>query len=234
MTALWNTAAHAVEIAPPRNLPSFAAFAVSHPSEPVPAVDPAEANLITASMVPARRDALARGRAAAHAALRAIDLDSGPILSGPNREPLWPKGVAGAITHAAGFGAALVAPTAATDGVGVDLEERRLTPELWDHLPRPEEREWLDDLAAAEREAAILALFSAKESVFKAFFPRVGAFFGFDKASLSPTPSGFAGHLLDGLDADYPRERTFEITGGWCGDLVLTSLVLPKTPGSGR
>jgi 4'-phosphopantetheinyl transferase EntD len=231
MTALKSRAARAGDITPPRSLPSFASFAVSHPSEPVPGVAPGEEDLITDRMVPVRREAFARGRAAAHAALQGIDLDHGPILSGSNREPLWPDGAAGAISHAAGFGVALVAPTADTDGVGVDLEELRHIPELWDHLPRPEEREWLDRLQAAEREAAIIGSFSAKESVFKAFFPRVGSFFGFDQASLMPASDGFVARLMDGLDADYPSERTFEITCDWFGDLVLTSVVLPKTPG---
>jgi 4'-phosphopantetheinyl transferase EntD len=231
MTMVKRRAARAGDITPPRGLPSFASFAVSDPSEPVPGVEPGEEDLITDGMVPVRREAFARGRAAAHAALCEIDLDHGPILSGSNREPVWPDGATGAISHTAGFGVALVAPTAKTDGVGVDLEELRHTPELWDHLPRPEEREWLDRLEAAEREAAIVGLFSAKESVFKAFFPRVGSFFGFDQASLTPTSHGFVARLMDGLDTDYPSKRTFEITCDWFGDLVLTSLVLPKTPG---
>jgi 4'-phosphopantetheinyl transferase EntD len=203
---------------------------VSHPSEPCPVVERGEEDLLSNSMVPARKTAFARGRAAAHTALRAIGLDHGPVLSGSSREPLWPEGASGAISHAAGFGVALVAPTKHTDGVGVDLEERRNVPELWEHVPRPEERGWLQDLDADEREAALLALFSAKESVFKAFFPRIRSFFGFEQASLTPTSSGFAGRLADGLDRDYPPDRTFAITSEWFGDLVLTSVVLARTP----
>jgi 4'-phosphopantetheinyl transferase EntD len=233
VTALKNHAAYAVDIAPPPDLPSFAAFAVSPPSEPVPIVESGEEELLAASMVPARREAFSRGRAAAHAALRAINLDGGPVLSGSGREPLWPDGATGAISHAAGFGVALVAPSAHTDGVGVDLEERRNVPELWDHVPRPEERRWLEDLDATEREAALVALFSAKESVFKAFYPRVGSYFGFERASLAPTSSGFVGRLTDGLDHDYPSHRTFEITSASHGDLVLTAVVLPKTAAIG-
>lgn len=234
MTTPKNQAAYADDIAPPPDLPSFAAFAVSPPSEPVPVVESEEEDLFSASMVPARREAFSRGRAAAHAALRAIDLDHGPVLSGSGREPLWPDGATGAISHAAGFGVALVAPEAYTDGVGVDLEERRNVPELWDHVPRPEERGWLEGLDATEREAAMLALFSAKESVFKAFYPRVGAYFGFERASIAPTSSGFVGRLTDGLDRDYPSNRTFAITSAMHGDLVLTAVVLPKTAAIGE
>lgn len=230
MAARTNRAAHAVDIAPPRGLPPFVSFAVSHPAEPVPVVQPGEEHLLSDSMVPARKEAFARGRAAAHAALRSLGLDRGPILSGPSREPLWPQGATGAISHAAGFGVALVAPTASTDGVGVDLEQLRHAPELWDFVPRPEERGWLDGLDPTDREAAILALFSAKESVFKAFFPRIRSFFGFEQASLTPTSSGFVGRLADDLDHDYPSDRTFAITYRWFGDIVLTSVVLPGTP----
>jgi 4'-phosphopantetheinyl transferase EntD len=189
----------------------------------------AERELVSEAMVPARRDALARGRAAAHRALKAIGLDTGPILWGPNREPLWPVGATGAISHAAGSAVALVAPATLTDGIGVDIEALRPAPELWQYVPRPEERAWIEQRPSAQRPAALLALFSAKESVFKAFFPRVGSFFGFEHAALTPSSSGFIARLTMGIDDAYPRERTFDISCDWFGDLVLTSVVLPKT-----
>ena len=229
MTAAENTTSSAVVIDQPSDLPSFASFAVSRPSEPVPAVAPGEEHLLSDAMVPARKEAFARGRAAAHAALRTLGLDHGPILAGSSREPLWPPGATGSISHAAGFGIALVAPTEYTDGIGVDVEQLRHAPELWEQVPGAEERRWLERLDPGEREAGVLALFSAKESVFKAFFPRSGSFIGFEMASLEPDSSGFAGRLSDGLDEDYPSERSFTITCRWYGDIVLTSLVLPKT-----
>lgn len=229
MTSVQNKPRHDAVIEPP-NLPAFAAFAVSYPSDRVPPLVWGEEAQLSSSAVPARREAFARGRAAGHAALRALDLDHGPILTGPTREPLWPDGATGAISHAAGFGVALAAPTAHTDGVGVDLEERRHVPELSRHVPRPEELEWLEDLDTRRREAALFSLFSAKESVYKAFFPRIGTYFGFQQALLTPSPQGFVGRLMDDLDGQYPRKRTFEITCTWFGDLVLTSVVLPKSP----
>ncbi len=229
MTSADKITNREVVIDPPSSLPSFASFAVSQPSKPVPAVAPGEEHLLSDAMVPARKEAFARGRAAAHAALRTLGLDHGPILPGPSREPLWPSGATGSISHAAGFGIALVAPTVHTDGVGVDVEQLRDAPELWNQVPTTEERRWLERLDPRERETGVLALFSAKESVFKAFFPRSRSFFGFEMASLTPDSSGFSGRLSDGLDEDYPSERSFTVTCQWFGDLVLTSLVLPKT-----
>jgi 4'-phosphopantetheinyl transferase EntD len=230
VTALETVPERAPAIVPPPGLPSHASFAVSDPSEPVPTLARAERDLITEAMVPARRDALVRGRAAAHRALRAIGLDTGPILSGPNREPVWPSGATGAISHAAGSAVALVAPSTLTDGIGVDIETLRPAPELWNYVPRPEERAWIEQRPPGEQQAALLALFSAKESVFKAFFPRVESFFGFERAALTPTSSGFVARLTTGLDDAYPWGRTFYVSCGWFGDLVLTSVVLPKTP----
>lgn len=226
---LKNEPTRAPVITPPPELPGFAAFAVSAPSDPVPELDPAEASLVTEGMVPERRTAFARGRDAAHRALRSIGAPDGPITVGPLRQPLWPDGVVGSISHAAGFAVALVAPSSGSDGVGVDIERLRFAPELDDEVPTPRERSWLATIPTDDRDSAVLALFSAKESIYKAFFPRYRAFFGFDAATLRPRPGGFSARLTEGIDADYPPSRAFDVTCDWFGDVVLTSVVLPPT-----
>lgn len=229
MTALNHTAPHACAVARPPGLPTFAAFAVSCAAEPVPALLPAEEQLVSDSMVPARRESLARGRAVAHGALRELGLDGGPILARPSREPIWPAGAIGSISHAAGYALALVAPASFADGVGIDIEHHRHTPELWEHVPTSEERSWLQELDGEDRDRALTALFSAKETIFKAFYPRRQSFFGFERASLTPDSFGFQARLTDGIDRDYPIGRPFGITCRWFGDLVVTALVLPTT-----
>ncbi len=154
----------------------------------------------------------------------------GPVLAGTSREPIWPTGLVGSISHVAGVGVALVAPAELSDGIGIDIESQRWAPELEDQVPRPEEREWLDAGSTTERSAKLLALFSAKESVFKAFYPSVGRYFGFAAASLVPTSSGFAASLVEEIDDRYPATRSFNISCQWFGTTVMTWLVLPKTP----
>lgn len=229
MTTTDQPVTHVCSIACPAGLPSFAAFASYCPLEPLPALVPGEEELVTDAMVPVRRESLVKGRAAAHMALDALGIADGPILAGPNREPLWPEGATGSISHAAGFAVALVAPTSQTDGVGIDIEEHRHTPELWDHVPTRDERSWLQELEAQARDRMLTALFSAKESIYKAFYPRRQAFFGFERASLTTGELGFVARLTDGIDRDYPIDRDFEIACRWFGDLVVTALVLPKT-----
>ncbi len=172
------------------------------------------------------------GRAAAHDALAMMGWDDDPILVGLRREPVWPMGVVGSISHAWGVAVALVAPAESTDGVGIDVEAIRPIAELYDQVPRPEERSWLDAIVdVRERDAAVLELFSAKESIFKAFFPRVGELFGFEAASLVRSPSGFVGALVVPIDTDYPPDRSFEVTCIRTDDLVVTWLVLPSPSG---
>ncbi len=214
----------------PGPLPPFASFSSAHRAEKSPrALLPEELALLRPETVERRRESFRLGRQAAHQALGVLGRDKGPILAGENREPIWPDGVVGSIAHAAGRGVALVAPSERSDGVGIDLEARRPAPELADLVPRAEERSWIDDLDEGEQRDALLALFSAKESIYKAFFPRVGTFFGFDAASLVPARDGFTAQLVADLDPDYPPHRTFDVWCGWQGDLVLTRLVLPKT-----
>jgi 4'-phosphopantetheinyl transferase EntD len=212
-----------------RRLPSFAAFAACSADDELAAVDEAEAALLSPTAVELRRLTFRLGRSAAHRALAAIGKDTGPILAGENREPLWPPGVCGSISHTIDTGVALVAPSSHTDGVGIDIEQQRTAPELETQVPRPEERRWLDTLPENERRAQLFALFSAKESIFKAFYPSVGSFFGFSAASLVRTSSGYAGSLVEPIDDRYPPGRTFEIGCEWSGESVLTWLVLPKT-----
>lgn len=120
-----------------------------------------------------RREFLA-GRACAHAALRAVGRDGHPLGRGEEREPLWPAGVVGSISHAEDLVGAVVAPAAAAWGVGLDIEplappldaavERLvLAPAELARPPGPTAR-----LAAHRTKIA----FAAKECVYKCLFPR--------------------------------------------------------------
>lgn len=224
----------AVVFTAPPGLPAFASFATRTAADPISPLHEEEAATLHPRAVPDRHETFRLGRSAAHAALGAIGADTGPVLVGSSREPLWPAGVSGSISHISGIAVALIAPSVQTDGVGIDIETIRNAPELDKQIPRPEERIWLDRLPAPERTANLFALFSAKESIFKAFYPRAGFFFGFQAASLVPVSSGFVGSLVEEIDSNYPPTRTFEIKCEWLDTTVMTWLILPKTsPASG-
>ena len=109
------------------------------------------------------------------------------IAIGASRQPCWPPGSLGSISHSDGCAAALALAGDQGQGIGIDLE-RRLAPAA---------REAVLDVAIDAAEAALLttaadaqwpydalltALFSAKESLFKAAFGVVGRYFDFAAA----------------------------------------------------
>ena len=228
MTVIAHRPRHTLLVAP-TDLPAFASFEISYPTDPVPTLERGEESLMSTSMVQSRQRELVRGRGVAHACLRSLGLDRGPILSGAHREPIWPLEARGSISHTAGTAIALAAPATLTDGVGVDIELFRTAPELRSQVLLPEERSWIDRLSASDREATTIAVFSAKESIFKAFFPRHRKFFGFEIASVVPTAAGFEARLAEGFDTDYPPDRTFVVGSSRFADLVLTWVVLPRS-----
>jgi enterobactin synthetase component D len=143
--------------------------------------------------------------------------------------PPPPLGVTASPSHAGDVAVAVAAPLEQTGGVGVDIEVATPAPELWDQVPLPGERRWLQAIGdAAERDRMLVALFSAKEAIYKAFFPRVGTYFGFEAAALEPMPYGFAASFVENIDEAYPQGRAIRIHSAWFGDLVRSWLVLPR------
>ena len=128
-----------------------------------------------AGAVASRRREFLCGRACAHAALRVLGRDAGPIGVGDRRQPLWPDGVVGSISHAGARVAAVVAHAADAWGLGLDVEP--LAPVLDRGLARLLlTRAELEALQASHGDERVLAkiVFSAKESVYKCVFPRTG------------------------------------------------------------
>ena len=126
--------------------------------------------------VPRRQAEFAAGRRAARAAMGQLGYPARAIPKDDHRAPVWPGGLVGAITHDAGLALAAVLPGNAASGLGVDLTEAAALPGRTRAEILPDPRE--EGLSFLEARTA----FSAKESLFKALFPLVGAYFGFSSA----------------------------------------------------
>ena len=119
-----------------------------------------------------RRDEFGRGRAAARKALSRLGVPPCPILVGPHREPLWPSGIVGSITHCDGLAAAVAAPAHLLAGLGIDAEpEKGLPPDIRS-LVLSEEEFRTDPVEE-------MSVFCAKESIHKAVFPLSGVWMDF-------------------------------------------------------
>ena len=162
-----------------------------------------------------RRREFVTARRCARQALAVLGHRPAPIPRGRRGEPRWPDGVVGSITHCAGYRAAAVA-TAAPGGpvaIGIDAEpDEPLPDDVTGLVLMAEERAMLDRLAGTGPAVSWdRLLFSAKESVFKAWWPLTRRELDFDEAVLRIDPAGstFTARLLvDGSRLDNGRPLT--------------------------
>jgi len=149
---------------------------------------PLEEQALGEAVSPKRREDFTLGRAAARSALEIVGFPVvSPVLRGEHREPLWPVGVVGSISHNGGYGVAAVAWQQDVPAIGLDIQqiEDRYTDELIARFADPDEFDWVRSEPGRRTERAT-KLFSAKESVFKALYPLGRVWFAFDVCHITP------------------------------------------------
>jgi 4'-phosphopantetheinyl transferase EntD len=202
--------------------------AFGDPADPVELFPEEEA--VVARAVAKRRHEFTTARACARAALAKLGLPPVPIVPGLRGAPGWPPGVVGSITHCAGYRACALAFDSDVVTIGLDAEPHDVLPGgVLDMVAIAEERVWLRELATASPEVCWdRLLFSAKESVYKAWFPLTQRWLGFEEAAVTAAPDGtFNARLL--VPGPVVRGRTLTgFDGRWlvCDGLVLTTIVV--------
>lgn len=168
--------------------------------------DPADAVLfpeeeaVVANAVAKRRNEFTTVRHCARTALARIGVPPAPILPGHRGAPGWPDGVVGSMTHCAGYRAAVVARAGEVTSLGIDAEpgEPLRDPDVLNLVADETERAAL--AALGSRHPATpwdRLLFSAKESVYKTWFPLTGRWLGFEDARVELVADGtFTARLL--------------------------------------
>jgi len=138
---------------------------------------PAEQAAAT-SMKPKRRSEFIHGRACARAALAALGFPDESIPVGDSREPVWPKGVVGSISHCEMVAAATAGRCDEIGGLGIDLElAEPLDAATLNLICRAPEQSWLQHTDDKLQFAKLI--FSAKESIFKCIWPTIRHFVDF-------------------------------------------------------
>lgn len=191
-----------------------------------------EERAVVARAVERRVAEFATTRACARRALAQLGYPPGPIPRGTRREPVWPEGVVGSLTHCDGFRAAAVAPAASFRSLGIDAEPHARLPDGVERtVALPGERRMIAELADRVPEVCWdRLLFSAKESVYKAWFPLAGRWLGFDEAEVTFDPAArtFVARLLvEGPEVDGRHLTAFDGTWRVMQGLVLTAVVVP-------
>jgi enterobactin synthetase component D len=161
---------------------------------------------------PRRIGEFAAGRRCAARALREAGAQDVTVGVGAAREPVWPAGFTGSITHSTAYACAAVAATSRLRSIGVDFEP------IFDDAAMRE----VALVAATERErtpGAVLTaeervtlVFSAKESLYKCIYPLARVFFDFTDAEIdvSAREGAFRARLLRDLGSGFARGSEFE------------------------
>jgi 4'-phosphopantetheinyl transferase EntD len=198
-----------------------------------------EEEAVISQAVEKRRREFRTVRHCARRALRELGLPPVAVLPGEHREPLWPPGVVGSMTHCAGYRAAAVAHRCDLVTVGIDAEPHEpLPPDVIDGIALDGELVQLAKLVVAK--GAVCwdrVLFCAKETVYKAWFPLTHCWLDFQEANITISPATIdhtEGTFSARLLVTGPMIAGKELTGfdgRWLisDGLVITAIALSPT-----
>lgn len=200
---------------------------------------PEERALLTRAVQKRRRE-FTSVRTCARRAMEKLGVPPGPVLPGERGAPQWPAGVIGSMTHCEGYSAAALSRATDLASLGIDAEPHLALPAgVLDTVALPTEVGRLDRLGAEIPDVHWdRLLFSAKESVYKAWFPLTKKWLDFSEAdidivqgtaSAGPGGSGrfHARLLVPGPLVDGERVEAFD--GRWTvrRGLVATVVTVP-------
>ncbi|MQY09712.1 4'-phosphopantetheinyl transferase family protein [Actinomadura macrotermitis] len=188
-----------------------------------------EERAVIARAVDKRRREFTAARGCAHDAMAKLGVPAAPLLPGERGAPAWPAGVNGSITHCAGYHAAAVASAGEVAALGIDAEPHAPLPGgVLDAIALPGEAARLRNLSAADPSISWdRLLFSAKESVYKTWFPLTGRPLAFEGADLAFERDGTftARILVPGV----PAVLGPPLRGRWLvgAGLAMTAIAVP-------
>lgn len=173
------------------------------------------------------------GRDCAHEAISILNFEQQPILKNPKtREPMWPDALTGTITHSKDWAVAAVGTKKKLHGIGIDIEDlqRHIHSNIRSRVCLEKEIEWLNSLTTLEADRFLKIIFSAKESIFKCFFPFSRNYLYFHDALIefNDMSGEFIFTLLKSCGDDFPAG--FQHSGKYAivNGMVLTSIYLEK------
>lgn len=136
--------------------------------------------------VPKRRMEYLAGRISAKAVLSKFGEENCQVTIGEHRSPVFPAFLTGSISHSDNLACCAVALSSTLNGLGIDIEhfiDLKQIEEISGHITNCAENA-LIYAAPMPFEQLFTAVFSAKESIFKALYPAIGCYFDFDCAVL--------------------------------------------------
>ena len=172
-----------------------------------------------------RRAEYLAGRYAAQLLLQKVGYAGFVLHRNRDRTPLWPADICGTISHARDTALCALHRTFSPDGVGIDVEylmtSRRAAAVQNAILPSPEAAV----LACLPLERRVTLAFSAKESLFKAIYPRLLRPFDFHASEIVSVEASsrlLVMRLCSHLSAAFPKGRCFTAQYRQESDKIIT------------
>lgn len=161
-----------------------------------------------------RKAEFVAGRYLARLALLELGESQGKVDIAKNRAPAWPANVVGSISHTESYAICVVARQHHCKQVGIDVEkiiDIKTAQSIVESIICKDEHAFVYRNNQLNLEMLTL-VFSAKESLFKALYPEVGFYFGFEAAVLTNIDAAtnkFTLVLTEDLTMTYKRGLTF-------------------------
>jgi 4'-phosphopantetheinyl transferase EntD len=184
-----------------------------------------------ARAVEKRRLEYVTARVCARRAMERLGIEPQPIVSGLRGEPRWPAGVVGSITHCQGYRGAALGRASEVTTIGIDAEPNGpLAEGVLEAVSLSGERIWVREFGQSHPQIAWdRLLFSAKESVYKAWFPIARSWLDFEDALITadPVDGTFTARLLVPGPRLHGADLT-KFTGRWLVEdgLILTAITV--------
>lgn len=145
---------------------------------------PEESRAIT-DVSEVRRKQFSSGRRTAHTALQNLHIEDNTV-GREGRLPIWPPDIVGSISHSDRLAGAIVGSSVFFRGLGLDLVPvAAVSSKVAKRLLMDSELSWIQGTGSGDWRTA---LFSAKESVYKAVNPVVGEYLGFRDVAVRVVP----------------------------------------------
>lgn len=184
--------------------------------------------------LPKRKAEYLAGRFLAGQLLQAKGASS-HLGTGQHRSPDWPDNIVGSITHTDSLAICVVAWASELLSVGIDAEPimtQTVIESVAQNVMNGQESALISSCGLAA-DLAFTLLFSAKESLFKALYPFVRAYFDFDAARLvgfDPNRQQVCLALCQSLHPYFPVGSLFYLDWVLFDHTVVTVLEVPQQP----
>lgn len=179
-----------------------------------------------------RRLEFTAGRLCARKALMQLGIENFPLLVGNDREPIWPAGIIGSISHTEGYCAVAVARKCPIETLGLDVELIwGLNRDCRRQICTQSELAWVESLPSDKKQANVALLFSAKECLYKCQYPISRTWLDFQDVAITINPDRgeFNATLLVNISGFFKRGTYFSGKYLFRHGYVLTGMLMTST-----